>query len=249
MLGTNASSLVGDLKSLLITDPRIAHAVVSALGRIGAAAKPAVPELARIHAESQDWNLRLWSALAAFRINGERWARDYIVDQLRREVALEREPRALRALSRYFEPRQADFALPEVTAALDASDYDVVHFACLAIGRMGTIPDEAVEKLHRRMTRDPDINIARDLLTLHPDDEMALSFLINRLGATDSPVEVQWGPVVNPASSRWFVISALGLAGPPARPALPQLRLLLHDHNAEIRKLAALAIKRIESGR
>jgi hypothetical protein len=110
----------------------------------------------------------------------------------------------------------AEPALPRLTAALGDRDLNVRYWSAQALAALGPAAAPAVPALAA-------------LLKTHPRTEPGLE-----------------GPARYYADARLIAALALGRVGPAAKAALPQLEQALKDEDAEVRKAAAEAVKRIE---
>lgn len=139
----------------------------------------------------------------------------------------------LMAVSRVAEPEGAVKALRQTLT--DDADASVRGLAAVRLGKLGPVAGAAVADLASAM-EDRDEAMARK----------AADALIE-IGAASVPPTTDRLTSTNP-SVRRLAVFVLGKLGPAASPALDELRKRLQDDDQEVRKLAELAIRRIEGG-
>jgi len=139
----------------------------------------------------------------------------------------------LMAVSRVAEPEDAVKALRQTLT--DDADASVRGLAAVRLGKHGPAAGAAVADLASAM-EDRDDTMARK----------AADALI-AIGAASVPPATDRLTSTNP-NARRLAVFVLGKLGPVASPALDELRKRLQDDDQEVRKLAELAIRRIEGG-
>jgi len=140
----------------------------------------------------------------------------------------------LMAVSRVAEPDDAVAAFRQTLT--DDADASVRGLAAVRLGRLGPVADAATADLANAL-EDGDDNVARK----------AADALV-AIGAAS--VSSTAAKLTSPhANVRRLAVFVLGKLGPTASSALDELKKRLQDDDEEVRKLAELAIRRIEAGR
>ncbi|MBI2823842.1 MAG: HEAT repeat domain-containing protein [Planctomycetia bacterium] len=137
----------------------------------------------------------------------------------------------------------ASKAVPSITALLGKSDSSVGYAAAIALGKIGPAAKSAVPQLLKQ------INAKEPLLTV------ASVWAVRRLDPGNKTVAPAAVPVLTGALAskqeimRAQAAAALGDLGPAARDAIPALKKLSDDPQAEVRRAATDALAKIQGTR
>lgn len=130
----------------------------------------------------------------------------------------------------------ANPAVQDLIVALDDEDYGVRRYAAEALGSIGKEAKDAVPKLAKLLTKDPNSSVrgsaAEALGNIAPNDKTLVPVLNEAL--TDPAWFVRKGAAV-----------ALGNIGADAKEAVPNLHKALKDQNRTLRTWAAIALGNI----
>ncbi|HEX6259965.1 MAG TPA: HEAT repeat domain-containing protein, partial [Woeseiaceae bacterium] len=212
------------------TEIRVRRAVVPALAAVGHGSGEAVSGLV-LALSDPDWVVRRKAALSFEEVGGGDMAVDAIRPLFGTESTAVQTAAAL-ALAGLAPASRA--AVPELAAALSASDWQLRAAAAQALGELGAEAAAALPALAAAL-RDRDWGVAEQVVeALSQIGAPALPVLVEALADANLPV-------------RWGAARALGRIGAEARPAVDALAGLLEDPAMQARWAAAKSLEAIES--
>jgi HEAT repeat protein len=159
-------------------------------------------------------------------------------------------------------PKAGKEAVPGLVTAAKSSDPGMRYYAIWGLGRLGSEAPEALPVITTAL-KDDNIEVRRKavwaLSQVQPQPEAAIPLLVAALSDDDSDVReaaaealARYGKSAVPAlrkqldakelEQRHLAVRALGLVGPDAADAVPQLRAFLLDPNSGLQDGAAIAL-------
>lgn len=212
------------------TEIRVRRAVVPALAAVGHGSDEAVSGLV-LALRDPDWVVRRKAALSFEEVGGGEIAVDAIRPLFAAPSTAVQTAAAL-ALAGLAPASRA--AVPDLAAALSASDWQLRAAAAQALGELGAEAAAALPALAAAL-RDRDWGVAEQVVeALSQIGAPALPVLVEALADPNLPV-------------RWGAARALGRIGAEARPAVDALAALLEDPAMQARWAAAKSLEAIES--
>jgi HEAT repeat protein len=194
--------------------------------------RPAIPQLvSMLDASAEDERNRATVARFLGRLKIE-WQQvlPALIESVKQDPAGAVRKASLYGVSRIALPKEA---VPVYRHVLSQDkELSVRRTAAVQLGRLGQAAAAACTELGAAMAEE--------------DDQLSdtAAAALTRIGAKAVPELIRQVSSSVPRARR-LAIYSLGVLGPPAKPAIPTLRLCLKDEDAEVRQLAEMALRKL----